>query len=180
MRLALAAIVALRVVTSVAFAGPSSEDAAQVHLDRGIAAFKSGDFARALHELKEAQHLAPDRANPYRWLALTEVQVGDCASALADIVEFMARVPPDDDRRPELVRLRELCERRQAEPQKPPPPPPPPHRTPLVRRWWFWAAVGGAAAAVATTAIVLSTGSDETVLPSLVCDADGCRPRGAR
>jgi hypothetical protein len=92
-------------------AADATEIAAQVHLDRGIAAFESRDFARAHTELTAARDLAPHKPNPYRWLALTEVQLGDCAHALANIDAFGTRAPADDPRRAELDRLRELCAR---------------------------------------------------------------------
>ena len=111
MRALVAAIVAVAALPSApAHADPGADQAAAlVHLRRGVAAFRAGDFARAREELALAHRLAPDKPNPYRWLALTEVQLGDCPSALADIDGFLARVPPDEPRVPELVRLRELC-----------------------------------------------------------------------
>lgn len=89
----------------------ATEKAALLHLERGVAAFKAGDYLRAHRELEAAHELAPDRANPYRWLALTEVQLGDCQRALVNIEEFLARVKPDEPRVAELVRLRDLCQR---------------------------------------------------------------------
>lgn len=87
------------------------EDAAQVHLDRGIAAFEKGDFLAAHREISAANGLVPTKPNPYRWLALVEVQLGDCAKALANIEAFLARVAEDDTRRAEMLRLRDLCSR---------------------------------------------------------------------
>lgn len=87
------------------------EDAARVHLDRGIAAFRARDYTRARRELTTASELVPDKPNPHRWLALTEMQLGDCRAALVHIEGFLSRVPEDDERVPELVRLRELCQR---------------------------------------------------------------------
>jgi len=96
-------------------AGPARadgvEDAARVHLDRGVAAFRARDYARAHRELTAASELVPDKPNPYRWLALTEVQLGDCRAALGHIETFLARVPEGDERVAELVRLRDLCQR---------------------------------------------------------------------
>lgn len=103
-------VVASQLAMPVAHADPT-EAAARVHLDRGVEAFRAGDFVRAHRELRIAHELAPDKPNPYRWLALTEVQLGDCARALVDIDGFLARVPPDDPRRPEMIRWRELCAR---------------------------------------------------------------------
>lgn len=87
------------------------EAAAQVHLDRGIAAFERGDYAGAHRELRAANELVPAKPNPYRWLALTEVQLGDCAAARANIDAFLARVGEDDARRAEMLRLQDLCSR---------------------------------------------------------------------
>ena len=98
------------VATRSASADPV-EDAAQVHLDRGIAAFEKGNYLAAHDELAAANKLVPEKPNPYRWLALTEVQLGDCAQARVNIEAFLERVPPDDARRAEIQRLRELCSR---------------------------------------------------------------------
>ncbi|HWO24910.1 MAG TPA: PEGA domain-containing protein [Kofleriaceae bacterium] len=87
------------------------EDAARVHLDRGVAAFRARDYARARRELTAASELVPDKPNPHRWLALTEIQLGDCRAALVHIDGFLSRVPAEDERVAELVRLRELCQR---------------------------------------------------------------------
>ncbi len=92
-------------------AADPTADAALVHLERGVAAFRAGDFARAHRELVSAHELAPDRPNPYRWLALTEIQLGDCARALVNIDGFLTRVATGDPRVPEMTRWRELCAR---------------------------------------------------------------------
>jgi hypothetical protein len=108
MRAVLLAIVVLAV--RPASADPV-EDAAQVHLDRGIAAFERHEYLAAHEELVAANKLVPDKPNPYRWLALTEVQLGDCARARGNIEAFLSRVAADDARRAEMLRLRELCSR---------------------------------------------------------------------
>jgi hypothetical protein len=109
------AVVASIAVAATCLAAPvradPAEAAALVHLDRGVAAFRAGDFARAHREFEAASRLAPDRPNPYRWLALTEVQTGDCRRAVVNAEAFLARVPPDDPRAPELIRVRDLCRR---------------------------------------------------------------------
>lgn len=87
------------------------EKAALAHLDKGVAAFRAGKFTDALRELTLAHDLAPDKPNPFRWLALTEIQLGDCASALGHIEEFLARVSPTDERRAEMARWHDLCSR---------------------------------------------------------------------
>lgn len=106
--------VVLAIVLSTAgsaSAGPEEDAAAQVHLDRGVAAFEKRDFARAHEEFVQSSKLAPKEPNPYRWLALTEVQLGDCATARTNIEAFLERVPGTDARRAEMLRLRELCSR---------------------------------------------------------------------
>ncbi len=111
MRALVAAIVAVGLLAAPVRADPSADQAAAlVHLRKGVAAFRAGEFRRAHDELQLAHRLAPDKPNPYRWLALTEVQLGDCPSALANIEQFVSRVPPDDARTAELVRLRDLCQ----------------------------------------------------------------------
>jgi hypothetical protein len=85
-------------------------DAALEHLHRGVEAFRAGDYRAAHARFQDARRLAPDKPNPYRWLALTEVQLGDCPQALIHIEGFLSRVPSDDSRVDELVRLREMCQ----------------------------------------------------------------------
>lgn len=163
-------------------AADPAEDAALVHLERGIAAFEAGDFARALRELTAAHDLAPDRANPYRWLALTQVQLGDCAAARAHIAGFLARVPPTDPRVPELVRARALCKGALAGDPTAAATTTTTTRArsrPLYTRWWFWTAVAGTAALAAGVGIALAADDDgAAVLPPVRCDATGCH--GAR
>jgi hypothetical protein len=160
-----------------AYADPA-EDAALLHLDRGIAAFNGKDFATAEREFNAAHELVPDKANPYRWLALTEIQLGDCKTALEHIDGFVTRVPPADPRVAEMARWREFCRR---EPAAPPQVTgtqnlvaPPPERKSFHQRWWFWPLVGTAALAVTGVTVFAVTRSDETMLPPIRCDASGC------
>ena len=88
-----------------------TEAAAQLHLDRGIAAYERGEYSVALRELGAARDLVPHKPNPYRWLALAMVQLGDCVHAVTNIDAFVSRAPAGDARLPELGRLRELCQR---------------------------------------------------------------------
>jgi hypothetical protein len=104
-----ASIVAAALLAATPAAADPAEDAALAHLDRGVAAYRARDFARAHDELLEASRLAPDRPNPYRWLALAEVELDDCQSALVNIEGFLSRVPTGDTRIPELVALRDRC-----------------------------------------------------------------------
>jgi hypothetical protein len=78
-------------------------------LDRGVAAYRARDFARAIGELVAASRLMPGWPDPYRWLALAEAESGDCPSAVLNIAAFAARVAPGDRRLPELSALRDRC-----------------------------------------------------------------------
>lgn len=168
---AVAVVAHLAAATAQPAPGPD-ENAAQTHLDRGVAAFEAHAYADAHHEFSEASRLAPDRPNPYRWLALTEVQLGDCPAALEHIAAFTARVAADDSRLAEMIRLRALCSR--VEPQGPAPTPAP--SRPITRRWWFWATIGGVVAAGAVTAIVLARSGGAGELPPIHCSDTGCAP----
>lgn len=168
------------------------EAAAQVHLDRGIAAYGAADYATAQAEFASASALVPQKANPFRWLALTEIQLGDCMLAAADVDSFVARVPADDGRVPELERARDACRPRDpavaaathvVEQSRPAPGPPPPvgHRS-IVTRPWFWIVVGGVAAAAIGVVVIATAGDgggEVTLLPPITCTATGCA-RGPR
>lgn len=107
------AAVVIAVVGAAATGGAAHADdeaTALAHLQRGVEAFEAGEFQAALRELTAAHQLAPDKPNPYRWLALTQVQLGDCRGALVNIEGFLTRVPPDEPRAGELIRLRALCQ----------------------------------------------------------------------
>nr|HEX4315851.1 hypothetical protein [Kofleriaceae bacterium] len=155
-------------------AGASALD----HLDRGIAAYRLGDYETAHRELELAQELAPDKPNPYRWLALTEIKQGDCRDAVAHIEAFLSRVPAGDARVPELVAARQDCVAAAQQPVgstapvAPPVAPAAPEAAPVYKRWWFWTAIGVAAVAVGVTAIATRGGDD--VLPPIRCTAGGC------
>jgi hypothetical protein len=78
-------------------------------LKRGVKLFRSGAYREALEQFTAAQRLAPDKPNPYRWLALTQVQLGDCPAALENVAAFRARVAAGDPRLAELLRLQRMC-----------------------------------------------------------------------
>jgi len=168
-------------VLLVALAGHAradeGEDQALLHIDRGVAAFHAREYTRAHREFEAAHQLVPDRANPYRWLALTEMQLGDCAQAVGNIAEFEKRVPAEDARLAELIRLRVLCEREKSEPA-PPPAPAPARARPLTSRPWFWAAVGGVTVVVAGGILAgMALGGDDVArLPPVQCGNTGCTP----
>jgi len=142
------------------------------HLDRGIAAYRLGDYPTAHRELGLAQELAPDHPNPYRWLALTEIKQGDCRDALVHIEAFMSRVPVGDARVPEMVAARQQCVQ-EAQPVALAPAPPP-EPTPVYHRWWFWTAVGVVAVAAVGVTIAATHGGDESTLPPIKCSPGGC------
>jgi hypothetical protein len=171
--------VASLIVVVVAFGAARAEDAkekvaAQVHLDRGIEKFQAGDYGAAHAELLIAHDLAPDKPNPYRWLALTEAQLDDCPSALLNIEEFLQRVPENDDRRPEMIRLRALCARVEPTPgpaEQPLGPPPA-----QASRWWIWPVAGAAVLAIVGVSIYLATSGDDGLptVPPIDCGGPQC------
>ena len=162
--------VLLVVIASSARAEPG-EAAALDHLDRGVAAYRLGDYDAAHRELELAQGLAPDRPNPYRWLALTEVKQDHCREAIVHIEAFLSRVPIGDARVPELVALRQECLRTAQ--VATPVPALPPVAPPVYRRWWFWTAIG--AVALAAVGITIGvTHDDGSRLPAIHCSPAGC------
>jgi PEGA domain len=84
-------------------------DEASDHLARGVAAYQARHFPQAVDELLQANRLAPDRPEPYRWLALAEAEIDDCPSALINIDAYVSRAPPDDPGTAELAALRDRC-----------------------------------------------------------------------
>lgn len=167
-----ASAVAVGAMQHHAYAGDETrtEDAALVHLDRGIAAFDAKDFATAQHELSIAHELAPEKANPYRWLALTEIQIGDCTSALPHIDGFLSRVAANDARIPEMTRWREFCLRSTDNPQQVTgtqgiASPASGDDEPVHARWWFWPLVGGAALAITGVTVYAVAHDRESTLP---------------
>jgi hypothetical protein len=164
------------------FAAPADDADALAHLDRGVAAYRARDFALAERELEQAHQLAPDRPNPFRWLALVEAELGECPAALVNIESFMSRVPAGDPRVAELVQLRERCvleihaQRKDSVATPVPLPPPPPITTPITHRWWFWTAVGVVAAAAAGATYEVMRDHGPAQLPPITCGATGCVP----
>lgn len=146
------------------------------HLDRGVAAYRLADYPTARRELDAAVELVPDRANPYRWRALTELAQHDCATAVVDIESFLSRVPAGDERIAELATARDRCvASTRVAVASPAPAPRPPHVEPaLYEHWWFWTAVGAVALTGAGVAYGV-TRHDETALPIVHCTDTGCR-----
>lgn len=157
---------------------PSVETEALAHLDRGVAAYRAGDYAVAERELHAAQTLVPDRANPYRWLALTESALGECQPALVDIESFLSRTPIDDPRVAEMVQLREHCivelHAQHAPPPAPAAAPAAAEPTPITHRWWLWTAVGVVTVAAGVTTYALVHDPGPATLPAVTCGTTGC------
>jgi tetratricopeptide (TPR) repeat protein len=202
-------LVALLVVTTTPAGADKAEDAALGFLDRGVAAYRAGNYEQARREFEAARGLVPDKPNPYRWLGLTEAKLGNCTEALQDFAVFLRLVPRSDERVPEVLAARDQCRRAQSPSQSaspspsdpplprtptptttptptptlvaPPPPPPEPPSSSLTRRWWFWPTVGAAAlvATGVTLGLVLGAGNDEGRLPPLACGPLGCDPSDA-
>src|SRR5205814_70623 len=89
-------------------AGPGEHEAL-VAQENGIRAFNAGRLAEGRAAFEEAHRLAPDKANPYRWLGMTEARLGDCAAAIRDLDSFLRLIPPRDPRIPEAVTVRDRC-----------------------------------------------------------------------
>jgi tetratricopeptide (TPR) repeat protein len=112
--------------------GPASadtNDAARMLLDSGVEKFNAGSYVEARTIFEHARELAPDKANPYRWLGLTDARLGRCEEAVAELDKFLAMVPASDGRVREASLARDLC-KRQLEASHPPPPPAPVHEAP--------------------------------------------------
>ena len=162
----------LALTVSSAHADTTSDAAALDHLDRGIAAYRLGDYDTAHRELGLAQELGPEHPNPYRWLALSEIKQANCRDALVHIEAFLSRVPVGDPRVPELVAARQQC-LQEAQPA-PVAPPPTEEPAPIYHRWWFWTAVGVVAVAAVGVTIAATRGSSEAMLPPIHCNPGGC------
>lgn len=177
MRAAALAIAALAMGAAPVRAEPRDVEAEALgHLDRGVAAYRAGDYAVAERELHAAQQLVPDRANPYRWLALTESALGECQPALVDIESFLSRIPAGDPRVAEMVQLREHCvvELHAQRPPAQPAPAPAPEATPITHRWWLWTAVGVAVVAAAGVTYAVAHDPGPSTLPAVTCGTTGC------
>jgi formylglycine-generating enzyme required for sulfatase activity len=86
------------------------EAAALEKLEQGIAQFKDNDLSSARDSFVRARDLLPNRPNPHRWLALTDVRLGRCNEAIRELDAFLHLVPADDYRVAEAITLRERCQ----------------------------------------------------------------------
>ena len=90
----------------------------------GVAAFCAGDFADALRRAVDgARPCARQGRIPIRWLALTEAQLGDCASALGHIEDSCRACRPAIERVAEMARWRDILQTHGREPKTPARPP---------------------------------------------------------
>jgi hypothetical protein len=87
------------------------EDAAQLLIDRGLAAWEKGDLPGARASFARARDLLPEKPNPYRLLALADQKLGQCDVAVAEADRFLALAAADDSRRNEVRSIRESCVR---------------------------------------------------------------------
>jgi hypothetical protein len=78
-------------------------------LEHGIELFNRGELPAAREAFEKARRLAPAKANPYRWLGMTDARLDRCKEAIEDFTEFMKRVPADDPRTAEAVTVRDHC-----------------------------------------------------------------------
>jgi hypothetical protein len=163
---------------ALALASPASADSAETqalqHLDRGIDAFRASSFVTARREFETARQLAPGKANAYRWLGLTAVQLGDCTRAIIDFDIFLRHVPADDERVAEVHRLRSTC---LAQTSPPPAPAPAPRPSPLHKKWWFWTALAGGATAITLSVslgVTLGTPRESRLVDIVCLPMSGC------
>src|SRR5689334_12527112 len=89
-------VAAAVVVFGAAVARADQSDEALQRMDQGMALFRVGSLTAARAAFVEAQKLVPDKANPYRWLGLTDARLGRCADAAEELDAFIKRVPADD------------------------------------------------------------------------------------
>ena len=153
----------------------ADEAKALKYLKAGISLYDAKDWDAARQAFLQAHNEAPDKANPYRWLGLTEAQRGNCADALGYFDEFLKRAKPDDDRRGEVMQQVEKCRTEIASAPPPtahpptvttvlkpdPTPAPPPQGKPKGKSIgrWIWVVIAGSAAAAGgiTAGVVVGT-----------------------
>jgi tetratricopeptide (TPR) repeat protein len=141
----IAALLALTLVTAPtlarAQAAGGNAAAAQAKRDSAKQHYGAGEFGAALADLAEAYHLDPQPDLLYA-MAKIEVELGDCAGAVAHYKQYLATNPPEKAR-VAATQAKEACEAKlgnaptTTEPVKPPPPPdkiapPPPKPEPVV------------------------------------------------
>lgn len=100
-------LVPLLALTAVARADEGGD--ALRALEHGIDLFKADHLLEARAAFEKARKLAPAKPNPYRWLGLADARLGDCAKAVPELNDFIARVPDGDPRTVEAVTIRERC-----------------------------------------------------------------------
>jgi hypothetical protein len=85
------------------------EDALKI-LDQGVELYKAKDFVAAREAFAKAHDLVPGKANPYRWLGVTDAALGRCADAVRELDVFLTLVPAGDPRSIEAITIRDRCQ----------------------------------------------------------------------
>jgi hypothetical protein len=102
--------VALILVALVGEARADPAEEAVRLVDQGIALYKAKDYAAARTAFARARDLVPDKANPYRWLGVTDAALGRCGEAVTELDTFLSRVPAGDPRTIEAITIRDRCQ----------------------------------------------------------------------
>jgi Flp pilus assembly protein TadD len=129
------ALCVLGLLLAAAQARADVEVDALTRLNAGVAHYQLGQLEEARADFITARDLEPNRANPHRWLGLTEARLDHCEAAVVELDLFLQSVPPRDPRVTEATAVRDLCKQKLAPPPPsvaapvvvaaPPPPPPP-------------------------------------------------------
>ena len=155
---------------------------AKAHYERGVAAYDSGQYDRAIQAFTSAHALDPAPVLLYN-VAQSYRKKGEAASALVFYRRYLEAAPAAEDRPQVEARIRELETAVQASAAPSPPVPaikewqppvepvagdanPPPFAAPplvaagserpaIYERPWFWGAIGAAGVATAVAAIFL-------------------------
>lgn len=154
------ALILLLVLASSAMASPKKIEA-KVEFDRGVAAYKKGDYATAADALGSSFALEPDEETLFAW-AQTERKLGHCDKAIELYTKLLSfKLPPANKKAVDVQiseckaivaeEKRKLAaeEKRKAPPPEPAPapapvaepprqepPPAPPQDQPAPRAWW--------------------------------------------
>jgi hypothetical protein len=78
-------------------------------IERGAALFTSGRVTEARALFQQAHKLVPEKANPWRWMGMSDARLGKCTAAVEELEGFLERVPPRDPRVAEAVTIRDRC-----------------------------------------------------------------------
>lgn len=127
-----ATIVVCLALSGVAFAKPApkpTERKAKAHYEAGVAAYRAGDYAKAVEELEAGYALAPEPAHLYN-LGQAHRLAGNPERALECYQRFLEEVPDAPNRAAVEQRIAEVTQQIEAKRAPPPPPPAEPDPTP--------------------------------------------------